>query len=108
MKTITPAQKQALEDLSAEGLLRGLPVQTAEKDIHITDLLKSLSELKVYCPLCTTVRRQRLSRHLRALSQWHKNCWQCAERDYPMLQEKIARYLDHSGVMMPHLDCGFR
>lgn len=48
MKTITPAQKQTLEDLSAEGLLRGLPVQTAEKDIHITDLLRSLSELKVF------------------------------------------------------------
>lgn len=48
MRTITPAQKQALEDLSAEGLLRGLPVQTAEKDIHITELLKSLSEMQVH------------------------------------------------------------
>ena len=35
MRTITAAQKQALEDLAAEGLLRGLPAQTAEKDIHI-------------------------------------------------------------------------
>ncbi|WP_368648172.1 nucleotidyl transferase AbiEii/AbiGii toxin family protein [Castellaniella ginsengisoli] len=48
MRTITDVQRQALEDLAAEGLLRGLPVQTAEKDIHITDLLKSLSELKVH------------------------------------------------------------
>lgn len=48
MRTISPAQKQALEDLSAEGLLRGLPIQTAEKDIHITELLKSLSEMQVH------------------------------------------------------------
>ena len=48
MRTISPAQKQALEDLSAEGLLRGLPTQTAEKDIHITELLKSLSEMQVH------------------------------------------------------------
>jgi hypothetical protein len=48
MRTISPAQKQALEDLSAEGLLRGLPVQTAEKDIHITELLKNLSEMQVF------------------------------------------------------------
>lgn len=47
MRTITSEQRQALEDLSAEGLLKGLPVQTAEKDIHITELLKGLSELKV-------------------------------------------------------------
>lgn len=47
MRTISSAQRQAIEDLSAEGLLRGLPVQTAEKDIHITDLLKALSELRV-------------------------------------------------------------
>jgi hypothetical protein len=47
MRTITPAHKQALEDLSAEGLLRGLPVQTAEKDIHITELLKALSEMQI-------------------------------------------------------------
>jgi hypothetical protein len=48
MRTITDAQKQALEDLSAQGLLRGLPVQTAEKDIHITELLKGLSTLQVH------------------------------------------------------------
>ena len=47
MRTISSAQRQAIEDLSAEGLLRGLPVQTAEKDIHITDLLQALSELRV-------------------------------------------------------------
>jgi hypothetical protein len=47
MRTISVEQKQALEDLSAQGLLRGLPVQTAEKDIHITDLLKGLSTLAV-------------------------------------------------------------
>ena len=35
MRTITDEQKQALEDLSAEGLLRGLPIQTAEKDIQL-------------------------------------------------------------------------
>jgi len=47
MRTISEKQRQALEDLAAEGLLRGLPVQTAEKDIHITELLKGLSELRV-------------------------------------------------------------
>jgi len=48
MRTITDAQKQTLEDLSAQGLLLGLPVQTAEKDIHITELLKGLSTLQVH------------------------------------------------------------
>ncbi len=43
MKTISDAQRQTLEDLSAEGLLGQLPVQTAEKDIHITDLLGALA-----------------------------------------------------------------
>lgn len=47
MRTITADQRQAIEDLSAEGLLKGLPVQTAEKDIHVTELLKALSQLKV-------------------------------------------------------------
>jgi hypothetical protein len=47
MRTITADQRQAIEDLSAEGLLRGLPVQTAEKDIHITELLKALGELRI-------------------------------------------------------------
>src|SRR6476660_2302401 len=46
MKTISAAQQQALEDLSAEGRLRQLPVQTAEKDIHVTDVLGKLSELE--------------------------------------------------------------
>lgn len=47
MRTITKEQRQAIEDLSAEGLLR-LPIQTAEKDIHITELLKALSTLEVH------------------------------------------------------------
>lgn len=46
MKTITADQRQRLEDLSAEGLLK-LPVSIAEKDVHITDLLKCLSNLLV-------------------------------------------------------------
>lgn len=47
MRTITAAQWRTLEDLSAEGLLQGLPPQTAEKDIHITDVLGALSTLEV-------------------------------------------------------------
>lgn len=47
MRTITPEQRQAIEDLSAEGQLGRLPIQTAEKDIHITELLKALSTLEV-------------------------------------------------------------
>lgn len=47
MRTISPGQRQALEDLSAQGLLGGLPVQVAEKDIHVTDLLDGLSRLTV-------------------------------------------------------------
>ena len=47
MRTITAEQKQSLEDLASEGLLRGLPVQTAEKDIHVTELLRALSLLQV-------------------------------------------------------------
>lgn len=47
MKTITAEQRRALEDLSAQGLLGGLPLQTAEKDIHVTDLLDELSRLSV-------------------------------------------------------------
>jgi hypothetical protein len=47
MKIITAEQRQSIEDLSAEGLLRGLPVQTAEKDIHITELLQALSQIQV-------------------------------------------------------------
>ena len=46
MKTITAEQRQRLEDLSAEGLLN-LPLAIAEKDVHVTDLLKALSELVV-------------------------------------------------------------
>ena len=46
MKTITAEQQQRLEDLSAEGLLK-LPLAIAEKDVHVTDLLKALSELVV-------------------------------------------------------------
>lgn len=48
MRIITAAQKQALEELAAEGLLGGLPVQVAEKDIHVTELLRELSRLEVY------------------------------------------------------------
>jgi hypothetical protein len=47
MRTITEKQWQALEDLSAEGLLEGLPPQTAEKDIHVTDLLAALSRIEI-------------------------------------------------------------
>ncbi len=46
MKTITAEQRQRLEDLSAEGLLK-LPLAIAEKDVHITDLLMALSQLVV-------------------------------------------------------------
>lgn len=65
MRTITAEQKQALEDLAAEGLLRGLPVQTAEKDIHVTELLRGLSELKVYHDCFSDLDRHRgeLNRH---------------------------------------------
>jgi hypothetical protein len=47
MRTITQEQHELIEDLSAQGLLRNLPVQTAEKDIHVTDLLERLTSLKV-------------------------------------------------------------
>jgi predicted nucleotidyltransferase component of viral defense system len=47
MRTISGTQWQSLEDLSAEGLLGGLSPQTAEKDIHITELLGALSTLEV-------------------------------------------------------------
>ncbi len=65
MRTITDAQRQALEDLSAQGLLRGLPVQTAEKDIHITELLKGLSTLEVHHDLFSDLdtRKGELTRH---------------------------------------------
>jgi len=65
MRTITDAQKQALEDLSAQGLLRGLPVQTAEKDIHVTELLKGLSTLQVHHGLFSDLdpRKGQLARH---------------------------------------------
>lgn len=46
MKTITVQQRQRLEDLSAEGLLN-LPTAIAEKNIHVTDLLKALSEIVI-------------------------------------------------------------
>jgi hypothetical protein len=47
MKTISKVQWQRLDDLAAEGFLGGLPLQIAEKDIHITDLLSRLSGLQV-------------------------------------------------------------
>ena len=46
MKTITAEQQQRLEDLSAERLLKP-PLAIAETDVHVTDLLKALSELVV-------------------------------------------------------------
>lgn len=47
MRTITAEQRRTLEDLSAQGLLGGLPYQTAEKDIHVTDVLHQLSGIDV-------------------------------------------------------------
>ena len=46
MRTITAEQRQRLEDLSAEGALK-VPISIAEKDIHVTDLLKGLSDVVV-------------------------------------------------------------
>ncbi|MCW5230479.1 nucleotidyl transferase AbiEii/AbiGii toxin family protein [Verminephrobacter eiseniae] len=63
MRTISAAQRQTLEDLSAEGLLRQLPLQTAEKDIHITDLLRGLSELVVQHDHFSDLRRGEAMRH---------------------------------------------
>lgn len=63
MRTITAAQKQALEDLSAQGLLKSLPVQTAEKDIHITELLKALGELRVEHDFFSDLKRGEKTRH---------------------------------------------
>ncbi len=63
MRTITAEQKQKLEDLSAEGLLKGLPVQTAEKDIHVTELLKALSELEVHHAHFNDLKRGEATRH---------------------------------------------
>jgi Nucleotidyl transferase AbiEii toxin, Type IV TA system len=59
MRTITAEQRQALEDLAAEGLLKGLPVQTAEKDIHITELLRGLSKLEVHHDYFSDLDRQK-------------------------------------------------
>jgi hypothetical protein len=47
MRATTDEQKQTLENLSAEGLPKNLPIQPAEKDIHIIELLSALSALKV-------------------------------------------------------------
>jgi hypothetical protein len=65
MRIITSKQHKTLEDLAAEGLLKQLPVQTAEKDIHITELLKGLSELKVIHSHFSDLdsRRGEVSRH---------------------------------------------
>jgi predicted nucleotidyltransferase component of viral defense system len=62
MKTITATQRQALEDLSAQGLLGGLPVQIAEKDIHVTDLLDELSRLEVRHKHFKALKRGELSK----------------------------------------------
>lgn len=63
MKTITAEQKRALEDLSAQGLLGNLPIQTAEKDIHITDLLRELSQFQVEHGLFSDLQRGEAVRH---------------------------------------------
>lgn len=63
MRTITAEQKQALEDLSAQGLLKSLPVQTAEKDIHITELLKALGDLRVAHNFFADMKRGETARH---------------------------------------------
>src|SRR6218665_2123476 len=63
MRTISAAQRQTLEDLSAEGLLRQLPLQTAEKYIHMTDLLRGLSELVVQHDHFSDLRRGEAMRH---------------------------------------------
>jgi predicted small metal-binding protein len=47
MRIISEAQRRQLEDLSEAGLLSGLPLGLAEKDIHVTDLLRSLATLRV-------------------------------------------------------------
>jgi hypothetical protein len=46
-RIISEAQRQRLEDLSAAGLMSGLSVGIAEKDIHVTDLLRNLASLNV-------------------------------------------------------------
>lgn len=63
MRTITDTQRQALEDLSAEGQLCGMPIQTAEKDIHITELLRRLSALQIWHDHFSDLARQESSRH---------------------------------------------
>lgn len=63
MRTISAEQKQALEDLSAQGLLKNLPVQTAEKDIHITELLKALGELRIEHDFFSDLKRDEKVRH---------------------------------------------
>jgi len=63
MRTISADQRRTLEDLSAEGLLKGLPVQTAEKDIHITELLRGLSELRVEHDFFSDLARGEKTRH---------------------------------------------
>lgn len=62
MRTITAEQRQALEDLSAQGLLRNLPVQTAEKDIHITELLKALGDVRIEHDFFSDLKRGEKSR----------------------------------------------
>lgn len=47
LKTISSEVWEFLEDISAESWLGGLPLATAEKDIHVTDLLLRLSTLQV-------------------------------------------------------------
>jgi predicted nucleotidyltransferase component of viral defense system len=63
MKTISAEQKQLIEDLSAEGTLGQLPIQMAEKDIHITDLLIALSRLRVEHDLFQDLKRGERTRH---------------------------------------------
>lgn len=63
MRTISAEQRQALEDLSAEGLLGNLPIQTAEKDIHITDLLRALSTHQVKHDYFADMKKGEVLRH---------------------------------------------
>jgi nucleotidyltransferase AbiEii toxin of type IV toxin-antitoxin system len=63
-RIISEAQHQRLEDLSAEGLLSGLSVGIAEKDIHVTDLLRNLSTLKVEHSHFQRTRENRTRTHI--------------------------------------------
>jgi hypothetical protein len=63
-RIISEAQHQRLEYLAAEGLLSGLSVGIAEKDIHVTDLLRNLSTLKVEHSHFQQTRANRTATHI--------------------------------------------